>query len=222
MTKEEQDKLLALDKEYADKIEEVKLDESKSDEEKAESLKSINEDLNAKKEAISSKFKNDQRLSDIRYEIEETIAIHGTNKDALMYGLDFIKTGLSVDDIINGVKLGFRDKWIYNIGKSRVMTSSLYEKMSNSWLGISSDEELNSAFDTLNYGLENAEIIAWDDMFDFPRRAIVKEAKAYVLKRSDELEREISDINESIANEQDPSMIQMGLQKINQLRAQLS
>ena len=78
MTKEEQDKLLALDKEYADKIEEVKLDESKSDEEKAESLKSINEDLNTKKEAISSQFKNDQWLSDIRYEIEETIAIHGT------------------------------------------------------------------------------------------------------------------------------------------------
>ena len=116
MPKEEQDKLLALDKEYADKIEEVKLDESKSDEEKAESLNSINEDLNTKKEAISSKFKNDQRLSDIRYEIEESIAIHGTSKDALMYGLDFIKTGLSVDDIINGVKLGFRDKWIYNIG----------------------------------------------------------------------------------------------------------
>ena len=139
-----------------------------------------------------------------------------------MYGLDFIKTGLSVDDIINGVKLGFRDKWIYNIGKSRVMTSSLYEKMSNSWLGISSDEELNNAFDTLNYGLENAEIIAWDDRFDYPRRAIVKEAKNYVLKRSDEIEREISDINESIADEQDPSMIQMGLQKINQLRAHIS
>lgn len=222
ITKEEQDKLLALDKEYADKIEAVKLDESKSDEEKAESLKSINEDLNAKKEEISNKFKNDQRLSDIRYEIEETIAIHGTNKDSLMYGLDFIKTGLSVDDIINGVKLGFRDKWIYNIGKSRVMTSSLYEKMSDSWLGISSDEELNNAFDVLNYGLENAEIIAWDEKFDYPRRAIVKEAKNYVLKRSDELEREISDINESIANEQDPSVIQRDLQKVNQLRAQLS
>ena len=208
MTKEEQDKLLSLDKEHAAKIEEVKLDESKSDEEKAESLKSINEDLNAKKEAISSKFKNDQRLSDIRYEIEETIAIHGTNKDALMYGLDFIKTGLSVDDIINGVKLGFRDKWIYNIGKSRVMTSSLYEKMSNAWLGISSDEELNSAFDALNYGLENVDIIAWDYKFGYPRRAIVQGAEAYVLSRSNEIEREISDINESIANEQDPSVIQ--------------
>jgi phosphopantetheinyl transferase (holo-ACP synthase) len=222
MTKEEQDKLLALDKEYADKIEEVKLDESKSDEEKAESLKSINDDLNAKKEEISNKYKNDQRLSDIRYEIEETIAIHGTSKDALMYGLDFIKTGLSVDDIINGVKLGFRDKWIYNIGKSRVMTSSLYEKMSNIGNDINSDEGLNNAFDVLNYGLENAEIIAWDDKFDYPRKSIVQKAKDYVLNRSNEIERELSDINESVANEQDPSMIQMGLQRISQLRAQLN
>ena len=222
MTKEEQDKLLALDKEYADKIEEAKSDESKSDEEKAESLKSINEELNAKKEAISGKFKNDQRISDIRYEIEETIAIHGTSKDALMYGLDFIKTGLSVDDIINGVKLGFRDKWIYNIGRSRVMTSSLYEKMNNLGSNISSDEDLNSAFDALNYGLDNAEIIAWDYKFGYPRRAIVQGAEAYVLSRSKEIESEISDINESIASEQDPSRIQMGLQKINQLRAQLN
>ena len=222
ITKEEQDKLLALDKEYADKIEEAKSDESKSDEEKAESLKSINEELNAKKEEISNKYKNDQRLSDIRYEIEETIAIHGTSKDALMYGLDFIKTGLSVDDIINGVKLGFRDKWIYNIGKSRVMTSSLYEKMSNIGNDINSDEGLNNAFDVLNYGLENAEIIAWDDKFDYPRRSIVQKAKDYVLNRSNEIEREISDINESVANEQDPSMIQMGFQRIRQLRAQLN
>jgi hypothetical protein len=222
ITKEEQDKLLALDKEYADKIEEGKLDESKSDEEKAESLKSINDDLNTKKEAISSKFKNDQRLSDIRYEIEETIAIHGTSKDALMYGLDFIKTGLSVDDIVNGVKLGFRDKWIYNIGRSRTMTSSLYEKMSNIGNDINSDEGLNNAFDVLNYGLENAEIIAWDDKFNYPRKSIVQKAKNYVLNRSNEIEREISDINESVASEQDPSMIQMGLQRINQLRGQLN
>ena len=222
MTKEEQDKLLALDKEYADKIEEAKLDESKSDEEKAEFINFLNEKLNAKKEKISSQFKNDQRLSDIRYEIEETIAIHGTSKDALMYGLDFIKTGLSVDDIINGVKLGFRDKWIYNIGRSRVMTSSLYEKMNSIGSNISSDEDLNSAFDALNYGLENVEIIAWDYKFGYPRRAIVQGAEDYVLKRSKEIESEISDINESIANEGDPSTIQMGLQKINQLRAQLN
>ena len=222
MTKEEQDKLLALDKEYADKIEEVKLDESKSDEEKAEFIDFLNEKLNAKKEKISSQFKNDQRLSDIRYEIDESIAIHGTSKDALMYGLDFIKTGLSVDDIINGVKLGFRDKWIYNIGRSRVMTSSLYEKMNSIGSDISSDEDLNNAFDALNYGLENVEIIAWDYKFGYPRRAIVQGAEAYVLSRSNEIESEISDINESIANEEDPSMVQMGLQKINQLRAKLN
>ena len=94
-----------------------------------------------------------------------------------MYGLDFIKTGLSVDDIINGVKLGFRDKWIYNIGRSRVMTSSLYEKMNSLGSNISSDEDLNSAFDALNYGLENAEIIAWDYKFGYPRRAIVQGAE---------------------------------------------
>ena len=125
MTKEEQDKLLALDKEYADKIEEVKLHESKSDEEKAESLKSINEDLNAKKEAISSKFKNDQRLSDIRYEIEETIAIHGTNKDSLMYGLDFIKTGLSVDDIINGYRDWETDRKSTRLNSSHITRSRM-------------------------------------------------------------------------------------------------